>query len=49
MDGNKTISVKDLKESKLDIYLKPTHTDSYWNPDHTITLKNINISILGSN
>ena len=49
MEFIKTISVKDLKESNLDIYLKPTHTDGYWNPDHTITLKNINVSILGSN
>jgi hypothetical protein len=48
MEFIKTISVKDSKKSKLDIYLKPTHTDSYWNPEHTITLKNINVSILGS-
>jgi hypothetical protein len=48
MEFIKTISVNDYKEGKLDIYLKPTHTDSYWNPEHTITLKNINVSILGS-
>ena len=48
MEFIKTISVKDYEECELDIYLKPTHTDSYWNPEHTITLKNINVSILGS-
>ena len=49
MEFIKTISVKNLEENKLNIYLKPTHTDGYWNPEHTITLKNINVSILGSN
>ena len=48
MEFIKTIYVIDSIENKLDIYLKPTHTDSYWNPEHTITLKNINVSILGS-
>ena len=35
------------KESKLNFYLTPSEHDSQWNPDHTVLLKNINISILG--
>lgn len=48
MEFVKILSTKDSKKHILDIYLKPTNKDYLWNPDHTVTLKNININILGS-
>lgn len=44
----KIYSVKDFKDNKLEIYLEPTKKDYMWNPDHSVTLKNVNIMILGS-
>lgn len=35
------------KDSKIDIYLRPTGDDYLWNPEHSVTLKDINIKILG--
>ena len=44
----KIYSVKDFKDNKLEIYLEPTKKDFMWNPDHSVTLKNVNIMILGN-
>lgn len=44
----KTFSVKDFNRNELEIYLEPTKKDYLWNPEHTVTLKNINITILGN-
>ena len=35
------------KGSKLHFYLSTPKHDHYWNPEHTVLLKNININILG--
>lgn len=35
------------KDSKIDLYLRPTEHDHQWNPDHSVTLKDIEIKILG--
>ena len=44
----KIFYTKDFDKNKFDIYLRPTEKDFLWNPKHTVTLKNINISVLGS-
>lgn len=44
----KTFSVKDFGRNELEIYLEPTKKDYLWDPEHTVTLKNINITILGN-
>lgn len=36
------------KRDKIYIYVSPTEHDSNWNPEHTIILKNIKITILGT-
>lgn len=48
LEITKTFSVKDFDSSNLDIYMKPTFKDYFWNPDHSVTLKNINIAISAS-
>ena len=35
------------KDSKIDLYLRPTEHDHQWNPDHSVTLKDVEIKILG--
>lgn len=48
MEFTKVFNVKDFKDIDFEIYLKQTTKDYLWNPEHTVTLKNINIKILGS-
>lgn len=43
----KIYSVKDFQNNKIEIYLEPTKKDYMWNPDHSVTLRNVNIKILG--
>lgn len=44
----KIFYTKDFEKNKFDIYLRPTEKDFLWDPKHTVTLKNINITVLGS-
>ena len=44
----KVFNVKDFKNINFEIYLKPTEKDYLWQPEHSVTLKNINIKILGN-
>ena len=44
----KVFYAKGCKKNKFDIYLRPTEKDYLWDPDHSVTLKNINVSVLGS-
>ncbi len=48
MEFVKVLSTKDSKFNIFDIYLKPVDKDYLWHPEHSITLKNINIQILGT-
>ena len=48
MEFVKIFSLKETDNHKLEIYLKPTTKDYLWNPEHSVTLKNINIMILGN-
>jgi hypothetical protein len=48
LEFTKIFSVKDFKDIDFEMYLKQTDADYQWNPEHTITLKNINIKILGN-
>lgn len=40
-------SMSKSKDSKIDLYLRPTEHDHQWNPDHSVTLKDVEIKILG--
>jgi hypothetical protein len=44
----KVLSTTDSKVNVLDLYLQPVNKDYLWHPEHSITLKNINIQILGT-
>ncbi|MBQ7533043.1 MAG: sulfatase-like hydrolase/transferase [Bacteroidales bacterium] len=46
---SKTVSVNHSGNYELKLYLLPTHKDELWNPDHTVTLKDVKISVLGMN
>lgn len=46
---SKTVSVNHSSNYELKLYLLPTHKDELWNPNHTVTLKNVKISVLGMN
>ena len=48
LEFTKVFNVKDLNDISVEIYLKATGKDEMWNPEHSITLKNINIKMLGS-
>ena len=48
LEFTKVFSVKDFKDNHFEIYLKPTDKDYLWNPEHSVTLKNINVKILGN-
>lgn len=48
LEFTKVFDVKDFKNISIEMYLKPTEKDYMWEPDHSVTLKNINIKILGS-
>ena len=43
----KIVSTGGSDEYKLKLYLKPTHKDDLWNPNHSVTLKNIKINVWG--
>ena len=40
------ISVNDSEKVQLDIYLLPAVWDSFWDPEHTVTLKNVVVRVL---
>lgn len=46
---SKTVSVNHSANYELKLYLLPTHKDELWNPNHTVTLKDVKISVLGMN
>ena len=48
MEFVKVLSTTDSKVNVLDLYLQPVNKDYLWHPEHSITLKNINIQILGT-
>ncbi len=48
LEFTKVFNVKGFDSSDIEIYLKPTEKDYMWNPEHSVTLKNINIMILGN-
>jgi len=48
LEFTKVFNVKGFESSNIEIYLKPTEKDYMWNPEHSVTLKNINIIVLGS-
>lgn len=48
LEFTKVFSVKDFDDNNFEIYLKPTDKDYLWNPEHSVTLKNINVKILGN-
>lgn len=48
MEFSKVFHVDGSDKHKFEIYLKPTYKDDFWDPEHSVTLKNINIQILGS-
>ena len=48
LEFTKVFNVKDFKDINLEIYLRPTEKDYLWKPEHSVTLKNINIKILGN-
>lgn len=48
LEITKTFNVKDFKQNEVTIYLQPTTQDYLWNPEHSVTLKNINVSFFGS-
>ena len=47
MELSNVISVNNSDEFDIKIYLMPTHKDNLWNPDHTVTLKNVEIELFG--
>ncbi len=50
LEFTKVFDIKnESKRSKLEFCLTTPEHDHYWNPEHTVLLKNINISILGVN
>ena len=48
MEFSKIFNVDGYDNNKFEIYLKPTFKDDFWNPEHSVMLKNINIQILGN-
>lgn len=36
------------KESDIDIYMRPSEHDQQWNPEHSVLLKDVNITISGA-
>lgn len=45
LEMSKMISVSEVKSFELKSYLLPTFKDDLWNPDHSVTLKNVGIKI----
>ena len=40
------ISVNNSQKVELEIYLLPAIWDSFWDPEHTVTLKNVVVRVL---
>ena len=47
LEITKMISVDNSDDFNVMIYLLPTHKDDFWDPNHTVTLKNVKIEFLG--
>lgn len=47
LEFTKIFSVKDFNNISLEIYLNPTDRDNLWDPEHSVTIQNVNIKILG--
>ena len=45
LEVTKIISTNHSDKFELKVYLLPTHKDELWNPEHTVTLKNVKITI----
>lgn len=45
----KTFETNKAKNINLDIYMMPTEVDAFWDPEISVSLKNIKIEILGIN
>lgn len=45
LEMSKIISVSEVKDFELKSYLLPTFKDDVWNPDHSVTLKNVEIKV----
>ena len=45
LEMSKIISVSEVKDFELKSYLLPTFKDDLWNPDHSVTLKNVEIKV----
>ena len=45
LEMSKMISVSEVKNFELKSYLLPTFKDDLWNPDHSVTLKNVEIKV----
>lgn len=48
LELSKVISVNNSDNFELKVYLLPTHKDDFWDPEHTVTLKDVKISVLGA-
>ena len=48
MEFVKIFSMQQSDKNEFEIYLRPTLKDYLWDPEHSILLKNINITILGN-
>lgn len=48
LNVTKIISVNNSDSFELKVYLLPTTKDDLWNPEHTVTLKNVNVNVLGN-
>ncbi len=49
LELSKIISTNKSDKFELKIYMFPPRKDELWNPSHTVTLKNVNISVLELN
>ena len=45
LEVTKIISTNHSDKFELKVYLLPTHKDEMWNPEHTVTLKNVKITV----
>lgn len=46
LEFSKIASVNHSDNYELKVYMMPTHKDDLWDPNHTVTLKNITITVL---
>lgn len=42
---SKLVSIEDAGDIELKVYMLPTHKDKMWNPEHTITMKNVEVRV----